>query len=105
MPSTFVSEMIPLIEPAGASLVVLRDDQAGTVTLALQIGHTMNTLKADAAGWRGLSTALGVPPTAEFVPAERSCRVCGRDRRSVKRWAAANLCESCLGKPIIQGRR
>ena len=98
-----ISDCIPCDSPKSASVQVARDDMAGRVVLIIRVGGVPASVSLDAAGWRALSHALGIPPASEFVPAERTCRCCGRDRRTVKNWAAANLCEACVGKPIRAG--
>lgn len=100
MSATFISGQIPILFPAGAFLVVSRDDTAGTVNIALQIGKNLDAIKLGPDGWRGLSTALGVPPDTEFIHNVRQCRVCGKTDAKVQAWAAANLCACCLGLPM-----
>jgi len=96
MPANFVSEQIPMLVPRAGSLVVSRDDEAKTVNIAIQVGRHIDAIKLDAAGWRALSSALGIPPAREFVPAGRTCLKCERGEKAVKHWAAANMCMACM---------
>lgn len=109
MSANFISQPIPVLFPSDAMLLVTRDDAAGTVNIAIGVGQKLTTFKLGVAGWRGLSTALGVPPDAAFTPYVRQCRVCGKTDAEIQAWAAANLCACCLGLPIKpttgQGRR
>jgi hypothetical protein len=101
MSATAVSEPILCAQPTKAHVRIVRDDREGTILLILSVGNVPPmSVTFDATGWRGLSHAMGVPPAAEFVPETRTCACCGRDRRTVRNWAAANLCEACVGKPL-----
>lgn len=100
MPANFISQPIPMLFPSDGMLLVIRDDAAGTVNIAIGVGQKLTTFKLGVPGWRGLSTALGIPPDATFVPNARQCRVCGKTGEQVKAWSAANLCAHCLHLPM-----
>lgn len=109
MPANFISQPIPMQVPSEGMLLVTRDDKAGTVNIAIGVGAKLTTFKLGVAGWRGLSTALGIPPDADFVPHVRQCRVCGKNDQQCTAWSAANLCAACLNLPMREstgkGRR
>jgi hypothetical protein len=96
MPANFISQPIPMLLPSDGTLLVTRDDAAGTVNIAIGVGQHLSTFKLGVEGWRGLSAALGIPPAREFVPAGRTCLKCGRGEHSVRHWAAANMCMACM---------
>ena len=104
MPANFVSQPIPMLVPSEGMLLVTRDDAAGTVNIAIGVGRQLTTIKLGVAGWRGLSTALGIPPDADFKPHVRQCRVCGKTDEQVKAWSAANVCAHCINLPVKKGR-
>jgi len=103
MSANYISEPIDLIEPAGAQILIVRDDKLGTATFAVQVGRNLTTLKVNAKGWRSISTALGIPPDADFKPNVRQCRVCGKTDQERKSWAAANVCACCINLPVRDG--
>lgn len=96
MSANFISQPIPMLLPKDGMLLVTRDDAAGTVNIAIGVGSNLTTFKLGPDGWRALSSALGIPPAREFIPAGRSCLKCGRGESTIKHWAAANMCMACM---------
>ena len=101
MPVTAVSDPIPFLKPATGHIRIVRDDREGLIQLMLNVGNIPPvSVSLDAAGWRALSHALGVPPASDFVPAVRHCSRCFKSGPNT-RWVAANLCYDCLGKALV----
>lgn len=62
MSATLISARIRTIVPGRADVVVVANHRLGTLTLLVEVGGKMSTLKFDTAGWNAIHAGVGVPP-------------------------------------------
>lgn len=57
-----ISDKIPALEPRRTEVCVVANGRTETLTLLVEVGGKLSTLRFDAAGWRAVHAATGTPP-------------------------------------------